>query len=345
MPREINIAFIYTQLQRDIILSLNIEDIIIVAPKHREHLFHKNIKPILIETSDQNLTLKRSRALIRETNSKINSLTKNKQFTIWLASCDNPIGQIILNNKNCSKKILIEDGIGSYVKHAPLDANKGIRAFARKVKYLLFLFPHYRSIYGIGSLKADHYFAINPHAFPRSKNSNKTEVSKKYVDFLKKSLHNTKRPEIQQSQALYLDQPILRQGLSKHSLTNTLKSFLYEIEKNPNIKEYIIKPHPTSTQGEINETLRIFQTLTDKKVGILNEDCSIEEIAISDHFNPQIVFSFLSSGLYTIKTINPEINIKSLMHSEILKERPYITKYCDALKKIGVEVITFREKD
>ena len=259
------ITFLYTDLQKNIFNSINkdsTDEFIFLYPSKRDELAEKKYIPI--KSSDQNLNLKKSRALIKEVKEIIEKEVGDSFFELWLASCDNPIGQILINHPKCKKTILIEDGIGSYVKHPFMDIGKGWRSVARKIKYFLLLFPHYKSYYGIGSHRADEYWAIHKTAFPRSKNpSRKIEVEnlRRSISSIKTETHTN------QKTVIYLDQPLIRNKIiDKEELNQLIKKHIEHLKSQYNPEVYLIKPHPVSTLQETFETIEMFSKNTSAKV-------------------------------------------------------------------------------
>lgn len=339
------VAFIYTELQKFIFKTITerkIESIPVIYPSHRKEIPDSDGDYIPIITSDQNLTIHKSRALAKETTSVVERVTSGKPFELWLASCDTPIGQILINHKNCKRTVLLEDGIGSYIKHAPLDIDKGIRNFSRKIKYFTYLFPNYRSIYGIGSHAADEYWALHESAFPRA--GVKSLIIP--IDRFKEKIPTSNvLIEANKRSVVYLDQPLTRLNLSAGSIASTIKGHINKLESEHTIKNYFLKKHPVSTPKELDSLVRIFKNATDATIEIIDSSASAESMSMSTAFNPIEVFSFLSSALYTIKSLRPDINVKGVVNGEIIKTAPYIKKYIESLSKIGISVIVYDKKN
>lgn len=335
------VAFLYTNLQKNIFNAIVADDIngfIHLYPLKRDELAEKKYIPI--QSSDQHLDIKKSRALIKEINNLIDKEIGKSNFELWLASCDNPIGQALINHKQCKKITLIEDGIGSYVRHPFMELGKGYRNIFRKVKYIAFLFPHYRSYYGIGSQNADEYWALHQSAFPRaSKRPNIISTENLKKAFSKKN-SDTK---VSNKTALYLDQPLIRNKIvEEDDLEDLIKIHIEELEKEYTIEVYLIKPHPVSTPEETLKTIDSFKKYTKAKVLTLEDKSSVESISLSPDFNPITVFSFISSALYTIKSLRSDLNISSITTENAVNKNPILSEYISAMNSIGIKTKTYR---
>ena len=335
------IVFLYTDLQKNIFNSIHTDEkseFIYIYPIKRHELAELNY--ISIQSSDQNLDIKKSRSLIKEIKKIIKLEVGKSEFELWLASCDNPIGQVLINHKQCKKVALIEDGIGSYVRHPFMELGKGYRNILRKVKYIALLFPHYRSYYGIGSQNADEYWALHQSAFPRaSKRPNIISTDNLKKAFSKKN-SDTK---ISNKTALYLDQPLTRNKIvEEEDLEALIKIHIEELEKDYAIEVYLIKPHPVSTPEETLKTIESFKKYTKAKVLTLEDKSSVESISLSPDFNPITVFSFISSALYTIKSLRPDLNISSITTENAVNKNPILSEYISAMNSIGIKTKTYR---
>lgn len=328
------IAFVYTFFQKAIVKAIEMKlkkEFFFIYPSHRSYLKDETSSVVLSE-SDLNISPKKSFALRKTITSIVTDLTKGEDFEVWLASCDNPVGQLLVNHKNCARKVLFEDGIGSYVKNLPFDCDKGVRSILRKAKYFMYFFPEYRSVYGLGSLSADEYWAIHPSAFPRSnmkpKIINATDLGCQF-DRL------DKLPEIKNSDLVYIDQPLERIGVSKHLIKKSLESY---IESKEEFGLIWIKKHPVTNDLEMNEIVELFSSITDHGIQIIDENVPIESLCVDRRFKPFQVFSFLSTALYTIKALRSDISLISIKSPEIVKRHPRLSLYYEALRSIGVEV-------
>lgn len=335
------IAFIYTELQKNIFNAINenkIDEFILLHPSNRQELAESRYTAII--SSDQNLNFKKSKSLKKEIKDIINDRIGNNHFELWLASCDNPIGQLLINHPNCKKTILIEDGIGSYVKHTFMDIGKGWRSVARKIKYIIMLLPHYRSYYGIGSHKADEYWALHETAFPRANrkpNLVNTENLKLAFSYNKNDSH------INNKTVLYLDQPLIRNNIiDSYELNELIRKHITHLESKGKPEIYLIKAHPVSTIQETLSTAEMFSKNTRAQVIIMKEKVSIESAALSPNFNPLEIFSFISSALYTIKALRPDLNVSSITTKNAIEKNSVMGEYISAMNKIGIHTKTYR---
>jgi len=332
--RSLVIAFVYTFFQKAIIKAVAKKmqkEVFFIYPSHRSYLKTESTSIVLSE-SDLNISPKKAFALRKNITSLIRELTKGTDFEVWLASCDNPIGQLLVNHKKCARKVLFEDGIGSYVKNLPFDCDKGVRSILRKIKYFIYFFPEYRSVYGLGSLSAHEYWAIFSSAFPRSKKKpniiNAKDIGCQF-DIL------DKLPEIKNLDLVYIDQPLERIGVPKHLIKKSLGSYI------GSKKEFgiiWIKKHPVTNDIEINEIVELFSSLTDHEIRIIDQNIPIESLCVDERFKPFQVFSFLSTALYTIKALRNDVSLISIKGPEIVRKHPRLNLYYKALRSIGVEV-------
>lgn len=335
------IAFLYTDLQKNIFNAIVAEDkneFIHLYPIKREELAEKKFIPI--QSSDQQLDIKKSRILIKEIKNLIDKAIGKSEFELWLASCDNPIGQVLINHKQCKKITLIEDGIGSYVKHPFMECGKGYRNILRKAKYIALLFPHYRSYYGIGSQRADEYWALHDSAFPRA--SKKPHIISS--ESLKKAFSKkTSATVVSSKTVLYLDQPLTRNNIVEDKdLEALIKIHIEELERRHTPELYLIKAHPVSTPEETLKTIENFKKHTKANVLPLEDKNSIESISLSPDFNPIAIFSFISSALYTIKSLRPDLNISSITTENAVNKNPILSEYISAMNSIGIKTKTYR---
>lgn|GEM_PF-1600476 len=335
------VAFLYTDLQKKIFISINqdnLKDFVVLYPASRKEIAEKDF--ISVNSTDQKLNYKKSKALITEIHNILSNKLGGCSYELWLASCDNPTGQVLINHPGRKKIVLFEDGIGSYVKHPFLDIGKGWRNVARKMKYILLLFPHYRSYYGIGSQKADEYWSLHKGAFPHSKRDTKQINTDDLRDSFAMSKSEFVSPE---KSIIYLDQPLTRNKIISHSeLERLIKIHIDKLNYKYNPDIYFIKPHPVSTPAETAETIKIFTQYTDAKIMTIQEKNSIESITLSPNFKALEIFSFISSALYTIKAINPHLTVSSISTLKALKENPLLVDYINAMNTIGIKTHTYK---
>lgn len=340
MPNNlVKLSLVYTSLQKKILMAISGDqyaNFLVFYPLDRIDLGGGNETAIC--TSDNRLSIKRARCLIGEIRHLIESKIKNRTFEVWLASCDSPIGQVLINHPNCRRVVLFEDGIGSYVTHSFLDVSLGWRSFLRKMKYIIYLFPHYRAIYGIGSHKADEYWAIHESAFPRATiESNLVNAAALKKLFLLDKIEI----DVQKNDVIFLEQALTRH-IAKKDYEDLICGYLTVLERAKSPARYFIKPHPTSTDQEIRETVDLFYKSTSKEILLIEKTLPVESVVLGLSVNPIEVFSVASSALYTLNILNPDLKVVSISSEKLLQNKPYFSDYIQALCRLGVENVHLR---
>lgn len=246
-------------------------------------------------SKDRKTTFKDARALIAEIKKMVNGFPKN-QFRFWLASDDHPVAQIIFCSLDVQKIMLIEDGLGSYIKHSFMGWDRGARSMLGKFKNWLFYAPYYKSFRACGSVRADEYFAYSEKAFPSAK---------RRVSLITRS-RNKNDCQIRFAEGtkvlLVLGQPLsFDLGLSVSEYFQNIREAVYEVLPNGRAKgewQVIYKTHPRKDYP----LQMIFSELgTLPAFDVLECEASAEDIVALSLGGAHIkVVSFISTALFNM---------------------------------------------
>lgn len=314
------IALILTKYQLHVLIAAvgidNLKKFIIVTPSNMKHIFEgiedkANIE--LVNIDPGYVTFKSSRLIIKKTKEMANKDFFNfKEF--WVANDFYPFAQCMKSVFKFKNIVLLEDGLGTYIKQKPFSAHRGLFAIIRQLKLLVYFFPYYRAIYSAsGNFKAQVGYAYNKNAFPMHSN---IEVIKITPNYKKAKL---KKPAPDKA-TIFIGQPLVNMRMMKKSKYLSIVLRLKSMSKGA----FIYKRHPAETDCTWLERAGIEVDRQD--------NIPVEEYVVSSGQSLS-VYGFVSTSMMHIVDFENVDNVVSLkLGSNSLKQ------YHKALEHLGVHV-------
>mgnify|MGYP001252650577 FL=1 len=237
---------------------------------------------------------------------------------LWIANDEHQIDQCVYNLVGFKHVNMLEDGLGSYIKHKLFKYDNGFIFIAKKVKQIVNYFPYYRAFYGCGcNIKASQIYSYQAAAFPMQNTPVRYIFEKKYeapkCDVLAPA-----------GSVIFIGQPLIQGGyLTETEYIRYIKYVRDILEPGGNI---IYRAHPLEKKLNYLEGLG---------VTIMKSDFVPVESYIYYSGSGLSVYSFLSTSLLHIKKFKNVDKLISLKPSNKKKLEPYYS----FLHDFGVEVV------
>lgn len=320
-----NVVVVLTKYQLDMFLKAkkhaDLNEIFFIVPKSLSSHLNK-IEGVnesyIYDFPKRYISFYRARALIKEAKEiiRVCNLSNNDKF--WIANDCNPLVQIINSIVKFKRVYLIEDGIGSYVKHKFMGYDKGTISFLKTLKLLLYFFPYYKSFYNVGGgVKAVYGYSYNSGAYPMQKNIKKVVLAKELERLSIDSL-------AADNSVVFIGQPLV--GMRFLKRLEYLSYIKYVMNGIGDGYDFIYRPHP----AELDTTY-----LEEQGVKVVrSKGESVEDYIFSSGKNIS-VYSFVSTSLLHV------INFENVKKAVAIKTRRMkgVNSYYSILLKSGVEVL------
>lgn len=336
------ICFIYTPFQRVIFLAI-IKQLGISVDEFGFVVLDERLSPSLANTHlvaarDRKFSLGGARQLIKNILSLTEKICGPANYELWLASDDNPIGQILINDRRCKRLVLFEDGLGSYIPHSMFDRRKTWISTLARLRNIVYLFPRYRSLRSVGSSRrADQRFALSPSAFPGYSDVITIERNSLIAAISGFARTSPQEVLIEDQDIILLEQPIIEDKLLPPAVyREALVKFVQQVLVRHPGRRLIFKPHPRSDLLVYRENLKFVS----RCVGCaISEIPSLDPLEVSLAAKPEsqvVIAAPLSTALYVSRIIAPDTTAYCMQHSGIEKKVPVISDYIKVLKSFGV---------
>ncbi len=291
----VNLCFVYTKYQYDVFQSVkkshNVDgDVYFIAPDKLRRIFINDSESAFFFLSeDRGVSFRQARELINE----IKFLSRNfrsEPVMLWLASDDHPVGQVLLRNLDIDAVMLLEDGIGSYIKHKPFSLDRGLRGFLGRIKNFIFYFPHYRALYGCGgNVRAERCFAYSEYAFPLQRNRPQVIV------YSFSATSDQVRYWLPSGSIIVIGQPLAMDcGLPISTYFSILQTAVCKISGGPPPNVYY-KPHPRE------DCRALLPLLQEARWEIFDVNLPAEDLLFFCNNKQLKIVSFVSTALINLK--------------------------------------------
>ncbi|WP_337049723.1 polysialyltransferase family glycosyltransferase [Serratia fonticola] len=352
--RAKNVAIIGTMHQLNLLESVliqngsNLVDIdlfITISPSELGILNEFNIPKII--------NRKRDIFTANEKISEILNLFKLKisgNYKTYFCNDNNLVVQIIINDKDCIRTEMIEDGLGSYLpRKRKFNGKSNVISYIYHFILKVLFFPKYRynPRYYFGQYTyADCYWGLNEKAFPLVINKTLIDLSI-YKSVLNKNLNGELKyfdGLLDESTLIYLESPVVEDKiLDSESYTLFLiERFNYFVQQN-SCKRIVIKTHPRSDESLLKRLVYRLESKVNAEFIIYNEKINLESLIPCILDRGSKMTSLLSSSIFYAYILNDlsENNVDlekiTFLDSKILNSK-VINDFQNDIRKLNAEI-------
>ena len=336
-----NIAFVYTAYQQNIVHALCLQKKIVIdvlfaregIVLHDNACFNKIIRFENLPYTIKNIItyyriLFRSVVLPEIYGCKINLFS-------WTLA--HPLVSFVISN-NRTKVNIIEDGSGTYLL-LKNDFN------LYKTKYILPLLTDvFRANYYFYKRKEITCWSLYHGCYPSEKYYNKliySQYFKKAIEMVA-NLPDVKKIVLDENAIVYITSPYVEFGLmsKKDYVSSIIEAISILLIEHHTFTKIYWKLHPSTNRNNEIKILDIVTEETGVKFTIIDSKENIEMIALHNKGKNICYYSFASTSLYVIKSLNLLNTKVGLIKSSILeKKQEYYLQLIQFYKKIGIDII------
>lgn len=285
------------------------------------HGFAGTCQLYAFEYPEAYLSFRKARTLIKQAKQIKHDLTLEKTDTFWFSNDNHPFVQVLYNCVGFLEARIMEDGLGSYVIPSILAWRRGIAAFLRKIKLILYLFPYYRCYYSAcADIQAAIGYAYNDHAFPGQKSVQLITLKRTYE---RKKLNQAAL----RGDVVFVGQPLVEMRVvnRRRYLACLLKVYDQYCAEGSKL---IYRPHPSESEVNLN-----YLELNGVNIN-REQNVSVEEYIYSSGCKLTVV-GIASTSLIYIKNM---ANVDHVVAIKLPRVRGLNT-YLQVLKRAGIKVV------
>lgn len=259
-----------------------------------------NIPKIINKSRDLLVVKKKAAELVNTFKQRVAG-----NYKVYFCNDNNLIVQLIINDDNCCRAEMIEDGLGSYFpRKRKFLGKKNIASYIFHFLLKLIFFPKYKynPRYYFGQyLFADCYWGLDENAFPLVSSKNIIDHSI-YKHVLTRNLSDGLKcfsELLDESTLIYLESPVVEDGIIDGELyiLFLIERFNFFV-KQESCKRVIIKTHPRSNNDFLKTLYTKLRLCINVEVLIYNEKINLESLIPCIIERGAKMTSLLSSSIY-----------------------------------------------